>query len=54
MRKKFQNEVCPTSFSKYNETCQKLVYSQETSVTVMHAKFPLISMQNAKVLNQDR
>ena len=29
----------PLSFSKYNETSQKLVYSQETSVTGMHARY---------------
>ena len=30
-----------------------LVYSEETSGTVMHAKLQPISMQNARVLNQD-
>ena len=42
------------SFSKYKETSPKLVYSQETSGTVMHEKFQPISMKNAKVLNQYR
>ena len=40
--------------SKYNETSPKLVYSEETSDTVMREKFQQILMQNAKVLNQDR
>ena len=44
----------PLSFSKYKETSPKLVYFQETRGTVMRAKIQLISMQNGKVLNQDR
>ena len=44
----------PLSFSKYNETSPKLVYFQETRGTVMCEKSQLISMQNGKVLNQDR
>ena len=44
----------PLSFSKYNETSPKLVYFQETRGTVMRTKIQLISMENGKVLNQDR
>ena len=51
--KSYNKRYLPLSFSKYNEASPKLVYSEETSGTVMRAKFQLISMQNAKVLNQD-
>ena len=51
---KLQQEVFPLSFSKYKETSPKLVYFQETRGTVMRAKIQLISMQNGKVLNQER
>ena len=52
--KSYNKRYLPLSFPKYNQTSPKLVYSQETSGTVMRAKFQLILMQNAKVLNQDR
>ena len=52
--KSYNKRYLPLSYSKYNETSPKLVYSYETSGTVMHAIFQPISMQNAKVLNQDR
>ena len=48
------NSFLPLSFSKYNETSPKLVYSQETSGTEMREKFQPILIQNAKVLNQYR
>ena len=44
----------PLSFSKYNKTSPKLIYSEETTGRVMDAKFQLISMENAGVLNRDR
>ena len=34
---RYNKSYLPLSFSKYNETNQKLVYSYETSGTVMHA-----------------
>ena len=53
--KSYNKRYLPLSFfSKYNETSPQLVYSQETSGTVMSVKFQLISMQSAKVLNEDR
>ena len=45
MRKKVTTRYLSLSFSKYNETSPMLVYYKETSGTVMHAKFQLISMQ---------
>ena len=50
----YNKRYLPLSFSKHNEASAKLVYSEETSGTVMREKFQLISMQNAKVLNQDK
>ena len=52
--KSYNKRYLPLSSSKYNETSPKLVYSQETSATVMCAKSQLILMQNAKVMNQNR
>ena len=52
--KSYNNRYLPLSSSKYNKTSPKLVYSQGTSGTVMHEKIQPISMQNAKVMNQDR
>ena len=52
--KSYNKRYLPISFSKYNETSPKLFYFKETSGTVMHAKIQLISMQNEKVLNQER
>ena len=52
--KSYNKRYLPLSFSKHNEASPKLVYSEETSSIVMRAKFQLISMQNAKVLNQDK
>ena len=37
---------------RYDETNPKLFYSEEINGTVIYAKFVLISMKNAKVLNQ--
>ena len=51
-QKSYNKRYLPLSSSKYNETSPKLVYSQETSGTVMRAKIQLILMQNAKVMNQ--
>ena len=53
-QKSYSKRYLPLSSSKYNETSPKVVYSQETSGTVMHAKIQLILMQNAKVTNQNR
>ena len=52
--KSYNNRNLPLSSSKYNKTSPKLVYSQDTSGTVMHEKIQPISMQNAKVMNQER
>ena len=52
--KSYNKRYPSISFSKYNETSPKLVNSEQTSGTVMHAQIQLISMQNAKVLNQER
>ena len=55
MRKKSYNKrYLPLSSFKYKEKSPKLVHSQESSNTVMQVKIQLISMQNAKVLNQER
>ena len=51
--KSYNKRYLLISFSKLNEKGPKLVYTKETSGTVVHAKIQLISMQNAKVLNQD-
>ena len=51
--KSYNKRYLPLSFSKHNQASPKLVYSEETSSTVMRAKFQLISMQNAKVLNKN-
>ena len=53
-QKSYNKRYLPLSSSKYNETSPKLVYSQETSSTVMREKIQLILMQNAKVMNQNR
>ena len=51
--KSYNKRYLLISFSKHNKTSPKLVYTKETSGTVMRAKIQLISMQNAKVLNED-
>ena len=51
--KSYNKRYLLISFSKHNKTSPKLVYTKETSGTVMREKIQLISMQNAKVLNQD-
>ena len=51
--KSYNKRYVAISFSKYSETSPELVYSWETSGTVIHAKFELISTQNALALNQD-
>ena len=45
--KSYNKKYLLLGFSKYNKTSQNLVYSEETSDTVMHEKIQLISMQNA-------
>ena len=52
--KSYNKWYLPLRFSNHKETSPKLVHSKQTSGTVMHAKFQLILMQNAKVLNEDR
>ena len=52
--KSYNRLYLPLSFANCHETSPKLVYSYQTSGRVMHAKFQLISMQSAKVLNEDR
>ena len=51
--KSYNKRYLLISFSKLTETSPKLVYTKETIGTVVRAKIQLISMQNAKVLNQD-
>ena len=51
--KSYNQRYLLISFYKHNKTSPKLVYTKETSGTVMREKIQLISMQNAKVLNED-
>ena len=53
-KKSYNKWYLPLSFSNHNEASPKLVHSKQTNGTVMHTKFQLILMQNAKVLNEDR
>ena len=52
--KSYNKRYLPPSFSKYNKTSPKLVYPEEISATVVHAKFQLILMQNPKVWMKTR
>ena len=51
-KKSYNKRYLPLSFSKYNQASPKLVYSQETSDTVMRTKFKQISMKMQRFWNQ--
>ena len=51
--KSYNKRYLLISLSKHKKTSPKLVYTKQTSGTVMRAKIQLISMQSAKDLNQD-